>query len=266
VSGGCINDARRLEGTTGEIYFAKANSPEFLPLFEAESEALAELAATKTVRVPEPICSGIAGGRSFLVLEYLEIGSSGANSQRQLGEALARLHLIEQPHFGWTRDNAIGATPQPNPTSNDWAAFYREHRLLHQFNLAAKRGKTFPAANELLDRIPDFFPGYHPHPSLLHGDLWSGNAACDAEGHPFVFDPASYYGDREADIAFTYMFGGFSTEFYDAYNGVFPLDPGLRIRKTLYNLYHELNHYNLFGGGYAVSAQASIDRLLAFSP
>jgi fructosamine-3-kinase len=100
----------------------------------------------------------------------------------------------------------------------------------------------------------------------LHGDLWGGNFACDAEGQPYVFDPASYYGDREADIAFTYMFGGFSKEFYKGYQEIFPLDPGFGIRKTLYNLYHELNHYNLFGGGYARSAQSSINHLLTFSP
>ena len=175
---------------------------------------------------------------------------------------LARLHRIEQPYFGWSRDNAIGATPQPNPCSDDWPAFYREHRLRHQFHLAAKCGKTFPGTNELLDHVAAFFADYSPHPSLLHGDLWGGNAACDVAGHPFVFDPATYYGDRETDLAFTEMFGGFSTDFRKAYENAFPLDVGYPRRKILYNLYHLLNHFNIFGGGYATSAQGSMQELL----
>lgn len=266
VSGGCINDTQHLVGKDGKSYFAKANSADFLALFEAEAAGLTEIASTQTVRVPEPICSGIVNNRSYIVLEYIEMGSSSDNSQHQLGKGLANLHQIKQEHFGWTHDNAIGATPQPNPSSEDWSSFYREQRLRHQFNLASKRGKNFAGTVELLNHIPVFFYDYQPQPSLLHGDLWSGNAGCDSNGQPFVFDPATYYGDREADIAFTYMFGGFSSQFYEAYNSIFPLDPGFRIRKTLYNLYHELNHYNLFGGSYANSAQASIDRLLTFSP
>lgn len=265
IGGGCINDARRLLGEDGRSYFVKANAADFLPLFEAEAEALAEIAATHTLRVPKPICSGTTGDRSHLVLEFIRSGSSRPSSQRKLGEGLARLHQIEQPHFGWKRDNAIGATPQPNPVSTSWLEFYREHRLQHQFRLAAQRGKTFTGTDVLLDRVPAFFSTYSPTPSLLHGDLWGGNADVDEQGQPFVFDPASYYGDREADLAFTHMFGGFSSDFYAAYENLFPLDPGFPIRKTLYNLYHELNHFNLFGGSYAASAQASIDHLLAHS-
>ena len=266
IGGGCINDARRLESANGEVYFAKANSADFLRLFKAEAKALAEIASTRTVRVPAMICHGVSGNRSFLVLEFLETGRIGGAAQHKLGQDLAHLHRIEKPHFGWKIDNAIGATHQPNPASDDWITFYREHRLIHQFDLAKKKGQSFHGAELLLKRIPDFFSEYKPIPSLLHGDLWGGNFACDAEGQPYVFDPASYYGDREADIAFTYMFGGFSKEFYKGYQEIFPLDPGFGIRKTLYNLYHELNHYNLFGGGYARSAQSSINHLLAYSP
>jgi fructosamine-3-kinase len=172
------------------------------------------------------------------------------------------MHRVVQPHFGWSMDNCIGATPQPNPPSQNWVTFYRDHRLAHQFKLAENKGSTFNGAQALLDQINSFFTTYTPHPSLLHGDLWGGNAGYDRDGTPFLFDPASYYGDREADLAFTYMFGGFSSAFYDAYEKEYPVDPGFRIRKTLYNLYHELNHFNLFGGGYASSAQSSIDLLL----
>ena len=265
IGGGCINDARRLLGEDGRTYFAKANAADLLSIFEAEAEALAEIAATNTIRVPEPICTGSTDDQSYLVLEFIRSGSSRPYSQRKLGEALARLHQVEQPHFGWKRDNAIGATPQPNPTSNNWPDFYREQRLQHQFRIAAQRGKTFTGSDNLLDCIPAFFTTYYPIPSLLHGDLWGGNADIDEHGKPFVFDPASYYGDREADLAFTHMFGGFSSEFYAAYENLFPLDPSFDIRKTLYNLYHELNHFNLFGGSYATSAQASIEHLLALA-
>ena len=128
--------------------------------------------------------------------------------------------------------------------------------------MAQSKGRSFDGAQKLLESIESFFTDYSPHPSLLHGDLWGGNASCDSSGVPFLYDPASYYGDREADLAFTYMFGGFSSSFYDAYNQEYPLNAGFPQRKTLYNLYHELNHFNLFGGGYASSAQSSIDQLL----
>ncbi|MBT5910001.1 MAG: fructosamine kinase family protein [Opitutae bacterium] len=266
IAGGCINEARRLESTTGEVYFVKANSADFLRLFKAEAKALTEIASTRTVCVPEPVCHGTSADRSFLVMEFLETGRDGGSAQRKLGQDLARLHRIKQPHFGWKIDNAIGATHQPNPASDDWIAFYREHRLVHQFDLAQKKDQSFHGVESLIERLPDLFSEYKPWPSLLHGDLWGGNFSVDTEGQPYVFDPASYYGDREADIAFTYMFGGFSKDFYKGYEEIFPLDPGFEIRKTLYNLYHELNHYNLFGGGYARSAQSSINHLLAYSP
>jgi fructosamine-3-kinase len=266
IGGGCINDARRLEGENGKVYFAKANSADFIELFKAEAEALAEIASTQTVRVPAPICHGLSGKRSFLVLEFLDSDRGESSAQHKLGQDIASLHQIENVHFGWKIDNAIGATHQPNPASDDWIAFYREHRLLHQFRLAQKKGRSFDGTKSLLDRISDFFIDYKPIPSLLHGDLWSGNFACDSECQPYVFDPASYYGDREADIAFTHMFGGFTKDFYKGYGEIFPLDPGFEIRKTLYNLYHELNHYNLFGGSYARSAQSSINHLLDYSP
>ena len=266
IAGGCINEARRLESATGEVYFVKANSAGFLRLFEAEAKALTEIASTRTVRVPDPVCHGISGNQSFLVLEFLETGRDGGSAQRKLGQDLARLHRMEQPHFGWKIDNAIGSTHQPNPASDDWIAFYLEHRLVHQFDLAQKKGQSFHGIESLTKHVPNLFSEYKPFPSLLHGDLWGGNFSVDTEGLPYVFDPASDYGDREADIAFTYMFGGFSKEFHQGYEEIFPLDPGFEIRKTLYNLYHELNHYNLFGGGYARSAQSSINHLLAYSP
>tara|TARA_B100000959_G_C14815949_1_gene555853 strand:+ start:54 stop:917 length:864 start_codon:yes stop_codon:yes gene_type:complete len=263
IGGGCINDAQRLDGSNSASYFAKTNDSSFLPLFEAEAEALREIAETNTIRVPIPVCHGLASGdRAFLVLEYVEIGSDGPSSQRQLGQSLARLHQVRKARFGWTRDNAIGSTPQPNDPSDDWATFYRDQRLLFQFDLAAGKGKRFRGSDELLERVPELLADHEIFPSILHGDLWGGNAACDLNGEPFVFDPATYYGDRETDLAFTEMFGGFSIDFRQSYEDTFPLDVGYPRRKILYNLYHLLNHFNIFGGGYASSAQSSIDELL----
>ena len=262
IGGGCINQASKLSGVDGREFFVKKNQLSFLTFFQAEARALQEMKDTNTIRVPTVIAHGAAQAQAYLVLEYIEEGSSGPNGQATLGSLLAQMHRVVQPHFGWSMDNCIGATPQPNPASQNWVTFYRDHRLAHQFKLAENKGCTFNGAQALLDQINSFFTTYTPHPSLLHGDLWGGNAGYDRDGTPFLFDPASYYGDREADLAFTYMFGGFSSAFYDAYEKEYPVDPGFRIRKTLYNLYHELNHFNLFGGGYASSAQSSIDLLL----
>ncbi|MEK9772832.1 MAG: fructosamine kinase family protein [Opitutae bacterium] len=262
IGGGCINQASKIAGEDGRVYFIKKNQSSFLPFFEAEAQALHEINQTDTVRAPQVIAHGLENGQAFLVLEFIDEGTTSSDGQTKLGTLLGKMHRVTQPYFGWTMDNCIGATPQPNPQSHDWISFYRDHRLSHQFALAAKKGREFSGSRELLDCLDTFFTSYHPHPSLLHGDLWGGNASQDRKGSPFIFDPASYYGDREADLAFTYMFGGFSSSFYTAYEREYPIDPGFRQRKTLYNLYHELNHFNLFGGGYASSAQASIDWLL----
>lgn len=266
IAGGCISRATRITGTDGRSFFLKQNDLDFHDFFEAEAEALKEIEATVTVAVPKVIAFGVTGQSSFLVLSFMEEGTDSPVSQAELGTQLARLHQIEQPFFGWHRDNCIGATPQPNPRCEDWIPFYADHRLAHQFDLAQRKGQRFPGNSDLLKNLAAFFDGYSPHPSLLHGDLWGGNASSDKQGTPFLYDPASYYGDRETDLAFTYMFGGFPNAFYQAYDAVYPLDPGFKIRKILYNLYHELNHYNLFGGGYASSAQSSIQQLLDHIP
>lgn len=263
VGGGCINDAQRVETSSG-TYFVKRNRPNFQTAFEVESLALAELADTRTLRVPRPICHGTAEGQSFLVLEHINMGPPRAGSQAAAGRQLAALHRTYGEAFGWHKDNTIGATAQPNPRTRSWIKFYREHRLRFQLELAARGGHTFRDADRLLGRLDDFFEGYEPEPSLLHGDLWGGNIGYTTEGQPVVFDPATYYGDRETDLAFTEMFGGFGPEFYQAYDEAWPRHPGHGIRKTLYNLYHYLNHHNLFGGGYASTAQSMIDELLAW--
>ena len=263
LSGGSISQSQCITGKDGRVFFSKENDLAFLAFFEAEAVALEQIRKTRTIRTPEVIGFGSTEVASFLVLEFIEEGSSSSSGQQEMGTQLARLHKIEQPFFGWVRDNCIGSTPQPNPESDNWVQFYQQHRLQHQLQLAASKGRSFEKAEALLLKLEFFFLDYTPYPSLLHGDLWGGNASQDRSGSPFIFDPASYYGDREADIAFTYIFGGFSSSFYEAYEKEFPLHPGFKTRKILYNLYHELNHFNLFGGGYASSAQSSINQFVS---
>jgi len=265
AGGGCINECYRVAGA-GQTFFVKLNSAARLAMFEAEHDGLAEIAATATIRVPKPVCTGADAQHAWLVLEHIQPGEARTGSMARLGEALAQLHRVTSAKFGWRRDNTIGATPQINTETGDWINFWREHRLCFQLALAAHNGapSTLVTSGERL--AADFsklFASIDIKPSLLHGDLWGGNAAFDRSGAPLVFDPAVYYGHREADIAMTELFGGFSADFHAAYRAAFPLDAGYAVRKQLYNLYHVLNHFNLFGGGYAAQAQALIDGLLA---
>ena len=264
ADGGCINDTYVLHGKGGERYFIKLNDAGKSAMFAAEAEGLAEILASHTLRAPSPICWGEAGGQAYLVLEYLEFGGSG--SDIVLARGLAAMHRTNRTQFGWRIDNTIGDTPQPNAPCPDWIEFWRDRRLHHQLKLAAGRGagrSLVDKCERLMGRLPDFFQGYSPAPSLLHGDLWGGNYGFAQNGEPVVFDPAVYYGDRETDLAMTELFGGFSTRFYAAYRDVWPLEAGYSVRKTLYNLYHVLNHYNMFGGGYAGQAERMTERLLA---
>ena len=263
VGGGCINSAFRIGGG-GATYFVKINSADKANMFAAEAAGLAEIARSNTVRVPRPICHGGNSAGSWLVLEYIAFGSRG--DARALGRDLAAMHRVSSETFGWHRDNTIGATPQINTQRNDWPTFWREHRLGFQLRLAAQNGfgsRLQKSGEQLLEKIPAFFTRYRPQPSLLHGDLWSGNIGFDEAGRPLIFDPAVYYGDREADLAMTELFGGFSGDFYAAYREALPLDAGYAVRKHLYNLYHVLNHLNLFGGGYLAQAERMIEELLA---
>ena len=263
VSGGDINQAFRVSNGTRR-YFVKVNHAGRVPMFEAEADALGALAATHSVRVPQPLCLGTAAGQAFLVLEYLDL--CGGGDAARLGEQLAALHRVPQARFGWAHDNWIGSTPQPNSWQHDWIAFWREQRLGFQLRLAAQNGHGGALQRDgetLLAHLHVFFDGYMPMPSLLHGDLWGGNHGYLADGTPVMFDPAVYVGDRECDLAMSELFGGFAPDFYAAYRAAWPLDPGYATRKALYNLYHLLNHANLFGGGYAAQAARMTAQLLA---
>lgn len=265
VGGGDINACYRLE-TDGRDYFAKLNGGTHLAMFEAERDGLLALAGADALRVPEPVCSGVIGDTAFLILEHIAFGPGTADSAVRLGRGLAALHRHTAERFGWHRDNTIGTTTQPNAWDDDWLRFYGQQRLAHQLRLAAGKGHgggLQRLGERLIAGLPGFYAGYRPVPSLLHGDLWGGNHAVDGQGGPVIFDPAVYYGDREADLAMTELFGGFPEAFYAAYREAWPLDAGYGHRKTLYKLYHVLNHANLFGGGYAAQAGRMMQLLLS---
>ncbi len=269
VSGGCINQGYRLSDGS-RSYFVKLNQASQVAMFEAEALGVEQIWDTQTIRVPQPICWGIAEGSAYIVLEWIEMGGGSQGSAMvEMGRKLAILHQWTPPknhpgshQFGWEMNNTIGSTPQMNPWTRDWITFWRDHRIGYQLKSAKRRGGRFNQAEDLLDKIPEILANYQPKPSLVHGDLWGGNASVTTAGEPVIFDPATYFGDREVDLAMTELFGGFSPAFYQGYQEVWPLESGYERRKILYNLYHILNHFNLFGGGYDAQAEIMIQQLL----
>ena len=262
ASGGYINQTLRIEGKDGRQFFLKLNEVMNYPLLLSEVAGLRAISETRTLRVPGVITHGKNHLHSFLVLEYLELQSHG--NARALGEQLASMHRHTSPRFGFAHDNHIGATVQPNAWMDDWVAFLRERRLGFQLRLARQNNLGLQDIGErLLEALPLFFAGYAPSASLMHGDLWGGNHAYLPDGTPVIFDPAVYFGDRECDLAMTELFGGFSADFHAAYRASFPLDAGYAARRDLYNLYHILNHANMFGGSYVYQSAQMMKRLLA---
>ncbi len=265
VAGGGITEAYVISGNQ-QPYFVKLAPAQKFDMFDAESAGLDELIRAGAVRVPKPLLVGQAGSQAFIVMEYIAFVSTRRASSALLGEQLAKLHQTRQDQFGWRRDNTIGSTPQINTLSKHWVSFWCEYRLAYQLALAKRNGHDGhiqALGEQLSDTVESFFTTYQPEPVLLHGDLWSGNYAFDEKGAPVIFDPAVYFGDHEADIAMTELFGGFSADFYAAYQAAYPLDEGYSVRKTLYNLYHTLNHLNLFGQSYYAQATEMMERLLA---
>lgn len=266
ISGGDIHQAYQLHTSIGHL-FLKVNRAESLPLFATEARSLEAIKHSNTILCPNVFGFGLfKNQQAWLLMEHLQLTAKGDDFQR--GRDLALMHqqvnTNSQP-FGWFEDNFIGHTPQKNHWHSEWVLFYGEQRLRPQLELAQLRGasrKLYDLGCELIEHLPFWFKTYQPHPSLLHGDLWAGNSAFTSEGVAVIFDPACYYGDRETDLAMTELFGGFSTEFYSGYNAAFPLDPGYQSRKPLYNLYHLLNHFNLFGGHYAQQAEQATKALL----
>jgi protein-ribulosamine 3-kinase len=265
MTGGDINITCQLQAENLS-YFVKLNRPDRLAMFEAEASGLQALAQSRLMRVPKIIVCGKTDQHAFLVLEYIALSNLNGSSERLLGRQLAQMHQQKQAYFGWHRDNTIGSNTQINGQYSDWITFWQEQRLVHQLKLVASNGyggRLQTQGEKLCVNLKPLFSSYQPHPALVHGDLWGGNAAADEQGNPVIYDPACYFGDRETDLAMTELFGGFSQAFYDAYQAVYPLDSGYSTRKTLYNLYHILNHLNLFGQSYLHQAETMISRLLA---
>lgn len=275
VSGGCIHRAWCLRLDGGERLFAKTNQASALAMFEAEATGLRALArwAEPPLRVPEPLAVGLAGPLAVLLLPWLELdggAAQGASGWRTLGGALAQLHRRscggESRGYGFEADNFIGSAPQINAWHSDWGTFFAACRLAPQFRRAAAAGRPLAGAERLLAELPARLGSHSCRPALVHGDLWSGNASLLASGGGALFDPACHWADREVDLAMARLFGGFPAAFFAGYEDAWPLPDGAGQRQALYNLYHLLNHANLFGGGYWQQSQASLDALLRGGP
>ena len=262
IGGGSINNAYCI-GDGKSSYFVKTNRAQLAYMFEAEAAGLAAIHATGSIKVPEPIAFGVSAHECFFIMSWLTL--SGQPKGEAFGRKMAQLHRQTRQQFGFDIDNSIGSTPQLNQWSNDWIDFWCKQRLGYQLDLARKNGfgnRLYELGQGLIEKTPLFFQHYQPVASLLHGDLWSGNWAADERGEPVIFDPAAYYGDREADLAMMELFGHPGQAFFAAYNEAYPLDAGYPLRKKFYNLYHILNHANLFGSSYALKAENMIEDLL----
>ncbi len=264
IGGGSISQALVAQSERTR-WFVKLNSAERVDLFAAEADGLAALRACSALRVPAVVTHGISGRQAYLILEHLELQLLRESAAANSGRALAELHRITGEGFGWHRDNFIGSTPQSNASEPSWPLFFAHQRLQPQLDLARARGckeNLTTDGERLVEKMPALFDSRPPSVSLLHGDLWHGNAASVA-GQLTLFDPAVYFGDRETDLAMSELFGGFPGRFHAAYREAWPLTDGYEQRKTLYKLYHVLNHFNLFGGGYLQQAERMIAALLA---
>jgi fructosamine-3-kinase len=283
VSGGCIHRAWRLDLADGGRMFAKTAAADALPLLEAEAaglRALATAAGEDGPRLPVPLALGQAGASAVLVLSWHDLGGAAAAGAaaawQQLGGALARLHrgslgrpclAADRPAqaYGWPHDNFIGSSPQANGWEPDWGRFFLQRRLEPQLEALSRRAGPLRSQQALLVWAGERLAHHHPEPCLVHGDLWSGNAAISSAGQGMIFDPAVYRGDREVDLAMARLFGGFPAAFFVGYELEWPLPQDHGARGPLYNLYHLLNHANLFGGGYWDRCQSCVDALLAGS-
>jgi fructosamine-3-kinase len=266
VGGGCISNTTRLALRAGDAFFLKwaATRTQPIELFREEARSLEAIAATQTVRVPNVVKQATDEEFNWLLLEWLEPGAATAVNQAELGRQLAELHRQSADDYGWSSNNFIGSLPQSNQSAASWPAFWREQRLRPQLVLAGDKLGTAQQRrlDAVLARAEELLDVAHADgPSLVHGDLWNGNVHMLADGTPALIDPASYYGHREVDLAMARLFGGFTQEFYRAYQQAWPCQAGWEQRLLMYQLYYLLVHVNLFGGGYVTQTMSVVERL-----
>lgn len=242
-------------------FFVKTNEKYHLPNFEAEAEGLEHLSNTQVFKVPKVICAGLVSDHSFLVLEHIAMTQGNETTWYQFGQALAKLHTNHtQQMYGWQEDNFIGLTPQPNLWQKKWSVFFAEQRIGFMLQLLSEKGHILANIDRVVESVKSLLVGHNPKSSMLHGDLWQGNAGFHKD-HPVLFDPAFYFGDRETDLAMTELFGRFPDSFYQGYDDIWPLAADYQYRKPIYQLYHVLNHALLFGGHYLDSAKITLRNL-----
>lgn len=270
ISGGDINEAYGLFLSDGSTIFMKSNQGKREAFFAAEAAGLLAIAQTNTIGTPQVLCIGTeesGGGYAFLLLEFVKEGKKLSDYWTVFGHELAAMHkadtsgLVINGKYGFPGDNYIGERDQVNTAKQSWISFFRDCRLRPQFQSAAS---YFDVAGQkkiegLLERLKDILVEPE-HPSLLHGDLWSGNFITGSDGKAWIIDPAASVGHAEADLAMTELFGGFSPVFYQAYREAFPIQPGYEQRRDIYNLYHLLNHLNMFGSGYLPSVRRIVEK------
>ncbi len=267
MAGGETCESFLLEASSRRA-FIKIATTDLIELFHSEADGLEALAQGQSIRVPRVLATGQTEqpALAWLALEALDLRVRDGTVDYLLGQQLANLHRLPQDRFGWSRDNFLGKTPQLNQPHDHWEAFFVTQRLRPQIDQLLHSTSDAQLTDLLAELIPlwqKISAGHTPVPSLLHGDLWSGNAAALADGSPVIFDPAVHVGDRECDLAMADLFGGYGSEFFDAYATTWPLPSGWRERREFYQLYHLLNHANLFGGAYIATVKRRIQRLQA---
>jgi fructosamine-3-kinase len=242
-------------------FFVKINEKIHLTNFEVEVDGLEHLSNTQLFKVPNFICTGLVSNHSFLVLEYINMSQGNEHSWFHFGQTLAELHKTQtQQMYGWQEDNFIGLTPQSNLWQKKWSCFFAEQRIGFMLQLLSEKGLVLANIDTVVESIKSLLTGHNPKPSMLHGDLWQGNAGFH-KNQPVLFDPAFYFGDRETDLAMTELFGRFPVHFYQGYADIWPLEVDYEYRKPIYQLYHVLNHALLFGGHYIESAKITLKNL-----
>ena len=257
ISGGDIASAYLLETSTKKM-FLKVHSN--FELLQAEAHALNTIAKANCIATPKIHAIENYENNGFLVLEYIESKSPTASDFELFGRQLAALHQATNEHFGFDQNNFIGSLPQSNNQHSNWLDFYTEERLNPQLQLALNKGllsqKEIPTLDKLKTTCSEFFTNIKP--SLLHGDLWSGNFLISTDGIPYLIDPSTYFGHAEVDIAMCKLFGGFGSSFYESYHKVIPQDQFTSTRIELYQLYYLLVHLNLFGRSYYSSVVTTL--------